>query len=93
MRMCIVSTFVNSQLNLGHSYVSGMKEDLAFTGNQYNTLLSMFTAGYVIGYAMLFARIVTLFHSHLLIQSISRHFAHGQNFSIHLAAILCVYFT
>lgn len=70
-----------------------MQEDLDFTGNQYNTLLSMFTAGYVIGYAMPFIGTATSFHSHLLVQSISRHFAHGQNFSIHLAAILCVSFT
>ncbi|EIM80384.1 MFS general substrate transporter [Stereum hirsutum FP-91666 SS1] len=37
------------QANIANAYVSGMQEDLDFTGNQYNTLLSMFTAGYVIG--------------------------------------------
>lgn len=31
------------------AYVSGMQEDLGFKGTQYNTLLSMFVAGYTIG--------------------------------------------
>ncbi|WVQ74578.1 hypothetical protein IAR50_004179 [Cryptococcus sp. DSM 104548] len=32
-----------------NAYVSGMKEDLAFTGNQYNWVGTMFSIGYTIG--------------------------------------------
>lgn len=37
-------------LNLSaNAYVSGMKEDLGFHGNQYNLLATFFTCGYLVG--------------------------------------------
>lgn len=33
--------------NLANAYVSGMKEDLNFKGNQYNLINTVFTVGYV----------------------------------------------
>lgn len=33
--------------NLANAYVSGMKEDLGFVGNQYNLINTVFTVGYV----------------------------------------------
>lgn len=35
--------------NLANAYVSGMKEELGFVGNQYNEINTCFTVGYVIG--------------------------------------------
>ncbi|KAL4882477.1 major facilitator superfamily domain-containing protein [Aspergillus karnatakaensis] len=35
--------------NITNAYVSGMKEDLNFQGNQYNLLQTFFTCGYLIG--------------------------------------------
>ncbi|KAL2820914.1 major facilitator superfamily domain-containing protein [Aspergillus cavernicola] len=35
--------------NITNAYVSGMKEDLDFHGNQYNLLSTFFTCGYLIG--------------------------------------------
>ncbi|KAL4907731.1 hypothetical protein BDW74DRAFT_175511 [Aspergillus multicolor] len=35
--------------NITNAYVSGMKEDLNFHGNQYNLLTTFFTCGYLIG--------------------------------------------
>lgn len=32
-----------------NAYVSGMKEDLNFHGNQYNLLSTFFTCGYLVG--------------------------------------------
>ncbi|KAE9403972.1 MFS general substrate transporter [Gymnopus androsaceus JB14] len=37
------------QANISNAYVSGMEEALHFKGNEYNTLLTMFTVGYVVG--------------------------------------------
>ncbi|KAF5362946.1 hypothetical protein D9758_007078 [Tetrapyrgos nigripes] len=37
------------QANVQNAYVSGMKEDLNIQGDEYNTLLTMFTVGYVVG--------------------------------------------
>lgn len=33
--------------NLANAYVSGMKEDLNFQGNQFNQVNTVFTVGYV----------------------------------------------
>jgi len=33
--------------NLANAYVSGMKEELGFKGNQYNQINTVFTVGYV----------------------------------------------
>ena len=33
--------------NLANAYVSGMKEELGFAGNQYNQINTVFTVGYV----------------------------------------------
>jgi ACS family pantothenate transporter-like MFS transporter len=33
--------------NLANAYVSGMKEELGFVGNQYNQINTVFTVGYV----------------------------------------------
>lgn len=35
--------------NLANAYVSGMKEDLGFVGDQYNQINTCFTVGYIIG--------------------------------------------
>ncbi|ESZ92021.1 pantothenate transporter [Sclerotinia borealis F-4128] len=35
--------------NLANAYVSGMKEELRFVGNQYNLINTIFTVGYIIG--------------------------------------------
>lgn len=35
--------------NITNAYVSGMKEDLNFRGNQYNLLSTFFTCGYLVG--------------------------------------------
>jgi ACS family pantothenate transporter-like MFS transporter len=32
--------------NLSNAYVSGMKEELGFAGNQYNLINTVFTVGY-----------------------------------------------
>jgi ACS family pantothenate transporter-like MFS transporter len=40
--------YLNQQY-LANAYVSGMKEDLNFQGNQYNLLTTFFTCGYLIG--------------------------------------------
>ncbi|KAF9064790.1 MFS general substrate transporter [Rhodocollybia butyracea] len=37
------------QSNVSNAYVSGMKEALDFQGNEYNTLITMWMVGYVIG--------------------------------------------
>ncbi|WVQ94995.1 hypothetical protein IAU59_002087 [Kwoniella sp. CBS 9459] len=51
MSIAMLGYFVKylSQANVANAYVSGMKEGLDFKGNEYNTLLTMFTVGYVIG--------------------------------------------
>jgi len=43
--------FVNylDRSNLANAYVSGMKEDLGFVGNQFNEINTCFTVGYVLG--------------------------------------------
>ena len=35
--------------NLNNAYVSGMKEELSFRGNQLNQINTIFTVGYTIG--------------------------------------------
>ncbi|KAL0775833.1 hypothetical protein CaCOL14_007120 [Colletotrichum acutatum] len=35
--------------NITNAYVSGMKEDLNFQGNEYNLLQTFFTCGYLVG--------------------------------------------
>ncbi|WWD03828.1 hypothetical protein V865_001884 [Kwoniella europaea PYCC6329] len=51
MTIAMLGYFVKylSQANIANAYASGMKEALDFKGDQYNTLLTMFTVGYVIG--------------------------------------------
>ncbi|KAK4686085.1 MFS transporter, ACS family, pantothenate transporter, partial [Tremellales sp. Uapishka_1] len=46
-----LSYFTNylDRANLANAYVSGMKEDVGFKGNDYTYAGSMFTAGYIIG--------------------------------------------
>jgi len=54
-----LSVFIHSQgwadhyqldrSNLANAYVSGMREDLSFRGNQLNQINTVFTVGYVIG--------------------------------------------
>ncbi|KAL4900087.1 hypothetical protein BDW74DRAFT_183043 [Aspergillus multicolor] len=48
---CCVSFFFNylDRAAFANAYVSGLSESLSLNGNQYNILLSMTTAGYVIG--------------------------------------------
>lgn len=35
--------------NLANAYVSGMKEELGFVGNQFNQINTCFTVGYILG--------------------------------------------
>ncbi|KAJ4387082.1 hypothetical protein N0V93_007669 [Gnomoniopsis smithogilvyi] len=51
LTFCCVSYFMNylDRSNLANAYVSGMKEELSFVGNQYNEINTCFTVGYVIG--------------------------------------------
>ncbi|PMD18874.1 pantothenate transporter-like protein [Hyaloscypha hepaticicola] len=51
LTFCCLSYFTNylDRSNLANAYVSGMKEELGFVGNQYNQINTVFTVGYVVG--------------------------------------------
>ncbi|KAG8410954.1 hypothetical protein J3459_016777 [Metarhizium acridum] len=51
LTFCCLSYLVNylDRSNLANAYVSGMKDDLGFVGNQLNEINTCFTVGYVIG--------------------------------------------
>lgn len=51
LTFCCLSYFLNylDRTNLANAYVSGMKEDLNFQGNQLNQINTCFTIGYVLG--------------------------------------------
>ncbi|KXH37018.1 major facilitator superfamily transporter [Colletotrichum simmondsii] len=51
LTFCCLSYLVNylDRTNLNNAYVSGMKEELGFVGNQLNEINTCFTVGYVIG--------------------------------------------
>ncbi|APA08478.1 hypothetical protein SS1G_02173 [Sclerotinia sclerotiorum 1980 UF-70] len=51
LTFCCLSYFTNylDRSNLANAYVSGMKEELKFVGNQYNLINTVFTVGYIIG--------------------------------------------
>ncbi|KAF3016467.1 hypothetical protein E8E14_008733 [Neopestalotiopsis sp. 37M] len=51
LTFCCLSYFTNylDRSNLANAYVSGMKEDLGFVGDQYNQINTCFTVGYIIG--------------------------------------------
>ncbi|TGO53745.1 hypothetical protein BOTNAR_0287g00150 [Botryotinia narcissicola] len=51
LTFCCLSYFTNylDRSNLANAYVSGMKEELGFVGNQYNLINTVFTVGYIIG--------------------------------------------
>ncbi|KAK5991930.1 Pantothenate transporter liz1 [Cladobotryum mycophilum] len=51
LTFCCLSYFINylDRSNLANAYVSGMKDDLGFVGNQLNEINTCFTVGYVIG--------------------------------------------
>ncbi|KAL2163885.1 hypothetical protein VTH06DRAFT_3097 [Thermothelomyces fergusii] len=51
LTFCCLSYFLNylDRTNLANAYVSGMKEDLNFQGNQLNEINTCFTVGYVLG--------------------------------------------
>ncbi|OLN89319.1 Pantothenate transporter liz1-like protein 14 [Colletotrichum chlorophyti] len=51
LSFCCLSYLVNylDRTNLNNAYVSGMKEELGFVGNQLNQINTCFTVGYVIG--------------------------------------------
>ncbi|KAK4445723.1 pantothenate transporter liz1 [Podospora aff. communis PSN243] len=51
LSFCCLSYFVNylDRTNLNNAYVSGMKEELDFRGNQLNEINTIFTIGYIIG--------------------------------------------
>lgn len=51
LTFCCLSYFVNylDRTNLNNAYVSGMKEELSFVGDQLNQINTCFTIGYVIG--------------------------------------------
>ncbi|KAL1709518.1 major facilitator superfamily domain-containing protein [Schizophyllum commune] len=42
------SNYLN-RTNFQNAYVSGMREDLHFEGDQYNVVLTVFTVGYIVG--------------------------------------------
>uniref|UniRef100_A0A8H7K3H8 Major facilitator superfamily (MFS) profile domain-containing protein n=1 Tax=Bionectria ochroleuca TaxID=29856 RepID=A0A8H7K3H8_BIOOC len=48
---CCVAFFFNylDRAVLGNAYVSGMKEDINLTGNEYNILVTVLSVGYIIG--------------------------------------------
>lgn len=49
LTFCCLSYFTNylDRSNLANAYVSGMKEELDFQGNQLNLINTVFTVGYV----------------------------------------------
>ncbi|KAN0120049.1 pantothenate transporter-like protein [Hyaloscypha variabilis] len=51
LTFCCLMYFTNylDRSNLANAYVSGMKEELGFVGNQYNQINTVFTVGYVVG--------------------------------------------
>ncbi|KAF4635795.1 hypothetical protein G7Y89_g2299 [Cudoniella acicularis] len=51
LTFCCLMYFTNylDRSNLANAYVSGMKEELGFKGNQYNVINTVFTVGYIIG--------------------------------------------
>ncbi|KAL7810675.1 major facilitator superfamily domain-containing protein [Trichoderma aethiopicum] len=51
LTFCCLSYFINylDRSNLANAYVSGMREDLGFVGNQLNVINTCFTVGYVLG--------------------------------------------
>ncbi|KAI0481874.1 major facilitator superfamily domain-containing protein [Xylaria cf. heliscus] len=51
LTFCCLSYFTNylDRTNLNNAYVSGMKEELHFVGDQLNQVQAAFTAGYVVG--------------------------------------------
>ncbi|KAK4121489.1 MFS general substrate transporter [Parathielavia appendiculata] len=51
LTFCCLSYFLNylDRTNLANAYVSGMKEDLSFQGDQLNQINTCFTIGYVLG--------------------------------------------
>ncbi|KAF2713667.1 MFS general substrate transporter [Pleomassaria siparia CBS 279.74] len=51
LTFCCLMYFLNylDRSNLSNAYVSGMKEELAFHGNQLNQINTVFTVGYTIG--------------------------------------------
>ncbi|KAI0015354.1 MFS general substrate transporter [Xylariomycetidae sp. FL0641] len=51
LTFCCLSYFMNylDRSNLTNAYVSGMKEELSFQGDQLNQITTCFTVGYVVG--------------------------------------------
>ena len=51
LTFCCLMYFLNylDRSNLNNAYVSGMKEELGFHGNQLNQINTVFTVGYTIG--------------------------------------------
>ncbi|KAK3353946.1 major facilitator superfamily domain-containing protein [Lasiosphaeria hispida] len=51
LTFCCLSYFFNylDRMNLANAYVSGMKEELGFKGDQLNQINTVFTVGYIIG--------------------------------------------
>ncbi|KAJ4292735.1 hypothetical protein N0V90_009398 [Kalmusia sp. IMI 367209] len=51
LTFCCLMYFLNylDRTNLNNAYVSGMKEELGFRGNQLNQINTVFTVGYTIG--------------------------------------------
>ncbi|KAF5019159.1 hypothetical protein F66182_8838 [Fusarium sp. NRRL 66182] len=51
LTFCCLSYLVNylDRNNINNAYVSGMREDLGFQGDQLNQIMTCFTVGYVIG--------------------------------------------
>ncbi|CBF84254.1 hypothetical protein AN2663.2 [Aspergillus nidulans FGSC A4] len=51
LSFCCLCYFVNylDRTNLNNAYVSGMREELDFQGNQLNQINTIFTVGYIVG--------------------------------------------
>ncbi|KKK26298.1 putative MFS pantothenate transporter [Aspergillus rambellii] len=51
LTFCCIAYFFNylDRSNLTNAYVSGMREELGFEGNQFNIINTIFTVGYILG--------------------------------------------
>lgn len=42
-------TQIDAEISFANAYVSGMRQDLGFVGNEYSIVNTVFTVGYIIG--------------------------------------------
>lgn len=46
---CWLTLLILFSSSFANAYVSGMREDLGFEGNQYSIVNTVFTLGYIVG--------------------------------------------